>query len=353
MPGRASAPTLKDIAAATGFSVSAVSYALRNHPRIPVETRERIQSSAAKLGYKPDARLGQLMAHLKSRRQAAVTCPLAWINSSPDKRHWRTTPWAREFYSSACDRAAQLGYSITEIWVHDPRIVPAKLDSVLKARGIQGLILSTPLIDQTWTHWIDWGSYAAVVIDDPFALPQLDRVYALYAENMRAALDQLRLRGYRRPKIWLAAYDDYWTAYGYTRECLRDQRLRPGDDSILTDACDDPSDKALLAWIKTHKPDVVIGRTAALGQRLRDLGLKIPQDIGYLAMYVLDADDEWSGIGQLHRIQSPLAIEHLASLLQMNLLGPPPHPRHIQIRGEWREGTTLRPLPAQHPGLQR
>jgi LacI family transcriptional regulator, galactose operon repressor len=45
---------LSDVAAKTGFSTNTVSLALRESSRIPVETRTKIQSAAAELGYFPN-----------------------------------------------------------------------------------------------------------------------------------------------------------------------------------------------------------------------------------------------------------------------------------------------------------
>jgi LacI family transcriptional regulator len=45
---------LKDIAVATGYSANTVSLALRGSPRIPEETRDRIQSAARSLNYFPN-----------------------------------------------------------------------------------------------------------------------------------------------------------------------------------------------------------------------------------------------------------------------------------------------------------
>jgi LacI family transcriptional regulator len=45
---------LKDIAVATGYSANTVSLALRGSPRIPEETRDRIQSAARSLNYYPN-----------------------------------------------------------------------------------------------------------------------------------------------------------------------------------------------------------------------------------------------------------------------------------------------------------
>lgn len=52
---KAAGATLRDIAKEVGISVSAVSMALRNHPRIGVETKSRVMSVADELGYVPNS----------------------------------------------------------------------------------------------------------------------------------------------------------------------------------------------------------------------------------------------------------------------------------------------------------
>lgn len=53
MPTRQRRPTLRDIAAETGLSPAAVSYALRGL-QVPVETQERVRAVADRLGYQAD-----------------------------------------------------------------------------------------------------------------------------------------------------------------------------------------------------------------------------------------------------------------------------------------------------------
>ena len=59
---------LRDIAARTGFSPNTVSLALRNSDRIPVETRNKIQSAALELRYVPN----QIAKSLVSRETRTI-----------------------------------------------------------------------------------------------------------------------------------------------------------------------------------------------------------------------------------------------------------------------------------------
>ena len=66
--------TLKDVAERAGLSLATVSYALRQHPKIPVETRERAAAAARELGYRPNPRVASLMAHGRSNGVRADRC---------------------------------------------------------------------------------------------------------------------------------------------------------------------------------------------------------------------------------------------------------------------------------------
>lgn len=57
---------LKDIAVATGYSANTVSLALRGSPRIPEETRDRIQSAARSLNYFPNT-IAQALVRRETR----------------------------------------------------------------------------------------------------------------------------------------------------------------------------------------------------------------------------------------------------------------------------------------------
>lgn len=47
--------TIKDVARESGYSISTVSYALKNDPKIPEQTRDKIKDIAKKLNYMPNA----------------------------------------------------------------------------------------------------------------------------------------------------------------------------------------------------------------------------------------------------------------------------------------------------------
>ncbi|MGW7686685.1 LacI family DNA-binding transcriptional regulator [Kribbella sp. NPDC054772] len=98
MSGTGRRPTLKDIAAETGLSMAAVSYALRGLHGTP-ETRQRVQDAAERLGYQADpvaralasgrsGSVGVLCASLEDLWQQRVAAALGRELLAPDRNAW-------------------------------------------------------------------------------------------------------------------------------------------------------------------------------------------------------------------------------------------------------------------------
>lgn len=98
MSGTGRRPTLKDIAAETGLSMAAVSYALRGLHGTP-ETRQRVQDAADRLGYQADpvaralasgrsGSIGVLCASLEDLWQQRLAAALGRELLAPDRNAW-------------------------------------------------------------------------------------------------------------------------------------------------------------------------------------------------------------------------------------------------------------------------
>ena len=73
-------PSCKTIAEAAGVSRMTVSMALRDHPRVAPQTRERIKRIAEDQGYTPDPNLTELMRYLRKRDVSKEEPVIAILN---------------------------------------------------------------------------------------------------------------------------------------------------------------------------------------------------------------------------------------------------------------------------------
>ncbi len=104
--------TQSDVAKKAGVHISTVSLALRNHPRIPVETRNRIHKIAKELGYTPDPMLSALANYRERGRPVTFHGTLAWIAATADDFDWRKSEHYTRYFQGAKNRAAERGYKL-------------------------------------------------------------------------------------------------------------------------------------------------------------------------------------------------------------------------------------------------
>ena len=88
--------SLKDIANETGLSISTVSEALRNSPKVRPGTRKLVEEAAARLHYRPNPLVTALMSQVREAKQPTDSLVLALIDASNRKEqlsvsHWNAT----------------------------------------------------------------------------------------------------------------------------------------------------------------------------------------------------------------------------------------------------------------------
>ncbi|MDO8629766.1 MAG: LacI family DNA-binding transcriptional regulator, partial [Phycisphaerales bacterium] len=187
---------MKDIAAAANVSVATVSRALQNHPAIPLKTRQRIQSAARRLGYRPNPLLGVLMTQIRSRSPSA-TANVACLHGEPPKSD--VLQAQNEFLEGVRAAAQRFGYDIDFFDFAGSDLTPDDLGRIWKARSVRGVILSQ--VRASPLRRFPWDDYAWVVNGSITGVPDFHRVgNAIYEIVKRALFEALR-HGYRRPGL--------------------------------------------------------------------------------------------------------------------------------------------------------
>jgi DNA-binding LacI/PurR family transcriptional regulator len=223
---------MADVARVAGVHVSTVSLALRNHPSLPPETRERIQEIAGRMGYRPDPALSALMAMRKKTRSRGGPAPIAYITNWGSEFGWKEHPAHAQFHSGASARALKLGYRLEHFWLGEPGMSERRLNSILRARGIAGIISASHQQDSSMAGTFEWKDFSAVKIDYFPSEPALHLV-----TNDQRCISQMAMHhvidaGYRRiglvmPKWWDEYADRTWSA-GF----LARQRSLPTGDQV-------------------------------------------------------------------------------------------------------------------------
>src|ERR1044071_2170402 len=132
--------TMKTIAAQAGVTQATVSMSLANNPRIPPQTRERIQAIARRLGYHPNPYVSTLMRIRRQGKPLKDKPALALVCAQRTPNGWRDhpAPTIRQMREGAFERATLRGYRAQEFWLHRDDMSNERFSEMLHARGIQG-----------------------------------------------------------------------------------------------------------------------------------------------------------------------------------------------------------------------
>ncbi len=337
--------TMKHVAAQAGVSQATVSLSLANHPRISVETRERINGIARRLGYQPNPYVAALM---RSRRRGKpiTSNPVLAIVGAYDRQHgWRnsTSHTVRQIFEGAMTHAAERGYQPQEFWLHQDGMSNERFSEVLHARGIQGVLLG-PLPEGANAPNLRWENFSCAHVGMPRLSPPMRTVCH---DNYYAALTtvmECHKLGYRRPGLVLMHQHNDRLQRRWEAGYFAAVRSMPDIDApkplLLPDW---PTLAELRAWLRAEKPDVILVPTAdQIMGHLAALGKKVPHDIGVAVFSCPEIGHKLSGVHQNGRLIGAAAIDALVSLVERHERGLPGQGIVTMVEGVWNAGQTLR-----------
>lgn len=311
-----SRPTLRIIAESLGVSAMTVSRALRNHPRVTEQLRLRIQREAQRMGYRPDPDVTKLMNHLRTRNKPSLSASIAAITSIGEQQQ---SHQLRRLFDAARERAETLGYRLELFRVTDPEKHDRRLERVLSARGIQGVLLLQMQNPVSVEHLLDWSRYSVVVATPSVLLPDFPRVAANYFNNARLLCEELARQGRRR--IGFAGSDTFCvrTRHAFAAAAAWQSLVaREAPVTPLVFTKDTDVETALGAWLDDEKPDAVIAHSdnllPALRRRLGDADDAVVATITSVNPDAADA----AGIDERSDLIGARAVDVLTGLINRN-----------------------------------
>lgn len=346
------------VAQRAGVHVTTISLALRNHPKLPLATRQRLRALAERMGYQPDPALFSLVAYRTRIRPPKQKLTLAYLTNWDTEWGWKGARAHARFFEGATTRAPQLGYRLEHFWLGARNPSRERLNEVLQTRGITGLIIASHGRKPDQPLELDWRQFSAVKID---FLPHQPVVH--YVTNDQRAIIQLAMKraiaaGYRRigfvmSEWWDRCVDSAWSA-GFLAE---QQALASRDRIPILAAPDGAQDPAVPRgpferWFALHRPEVVIANSSFVLPRLAEMGISVPSDVAFVDLFLDPSPDRRiAGVRQnCHRV-GELAVEILVSQLHQLTFGLPQFPTSTLVEGTWFDGASL-PLREEPKAVQ-
>lgn len=334
-------PTQKEVARQAGVTQATVSLALSDRPDVSPETRDRIKVIAQKIGYIPDPYLTGLCAYRNTQRPAQLRATLAWLSNYSETESWRNFPAFRGYFEGATTRARELGYRIEEHRLCTKGMTPARMEQILLARNVAGLLLAPQ--PRPGVHLdFPFQRFSAVTFGYTLETPQLHLVTLHQFRSMETAFRRLLACGYRRPGLAIAHDSDLRADRNWSAAFWSEQRQLP-ETQRVPQLLGDPLDRTcFMAWYRQHRPDVVVAIWPEVLAWLTEAGEKVPDDVGLALLTVPDEGALFSGIWENPRVIGAKAVEALIDLIHRNERGTPEVPLCMLVAGTWLDGKTIR-----------
>lgn len=337
--------SVRRIAAMTGLSPGAVSLALRNSPKISEPTKRKVRKAAQKVGYRPNAKVTELMSQLRQTRSGQSSASFGVISFYDTPRPWDLSKHLLRIYNSMSERAETLGYRLDPLWLREPGMSYRRARSILDARGIEGLLcFGSPNFEEDFPRELE--PFAIVTQGLSIRTP-LHRIVSHVYNDMWKALDRLKELGYRRPGLAIGHYEDQRSAHAYLSAYLGWSKVTGNESPLPVLSMERVDGDLILPWLRKHKPDAIVfahhyntlPRFKAL---LAENGIRVPEQLGVAVISQILGETRFSGLEENQSLIGAWAVELLVSRIVNRDLGLPSQPRIEMVERRWVDGDSLR-----------
>ncbi len=320
-----------------------MSLALRKPKALPTATVARVRKAAEAVGYVPDPALTALAAYRSRQRVRRDFAVIGLVSNWSKRNEWFHRPSAQALWEGASVRARALGYTLQHLWAREAGATPARFSQILLNRGVRGLILA-PFELPDARFELAWENFAVVTIERPTLYTTFHHVVPSYFADMLLVWEQLRRRGYRRIGLVLdhalaeRAAHQWEAAHAF-------EQARTGVGGLLVPtfvAREGKGPTGVLDWLRTHQPDAIVSRSDRVFPVLREAGVRIPTDVGYVSLNVIDDAPGVSGILQPRDVMGAAAVDALNAQLLVSQRGPGDRSVGTHVDGVWHEGGTVK-----------
>jgi LacI family transcriptional regulator len=344
--------SMQDVARACGVSKNSVSLALRHSPQIPERTRRRIEKAAARLGYRKNAVVSELMARLHAGGSRRFQCTLALINANRDPEAFSTHPTIPVYVEGCQRRAAELGYELDPFWLHEPGISASRWSQIFRARGIPGAILVGLMEENRLPE-----SFRPLTQEFPMVVtgvrtrdPSLS--FACVDHHMVAlrAMEKVTELGYQRPGLVLDARIDALVEHRFSAGYVTGQQTLPAKNRLrpFLSVEQARNQRSLFnRWLETQKPDVIFTLYREVKAWVEASGWRVPDDVLLVQYEWRKNCADWPGMDQHNDLAGQAAVDLLVGMIHRAERGPPPFPLATLIGPTWREGSKIAHRPSR------
>lgn len=338
--------TVRDIATEVGLHFTTVAEALRGSSRIKESTRKRVFEAAERLGYRPDPVLSALSAYRSSQLRSSFQGVLAWINGFPSKDVFTAEKsFYADCFSGAMERSASLGYNLEMFWVGGSQMTGKRISQILQSRNIIGVIVG-PMPAMMDRFHLEWEHFNSVRIGYSLKDSRITTVISDQYQNTRWMVERLLDDGFRKIGFACPRYTDSRVSNKFSGGFLSMMynHFSKPPVPLFLDKEPDGDVEEFLKWYNKHKPQVIVaGGRSIYYKMLVGAGVKVPQDVQFVALHAEYLRSPVAGISQNGTVVGATAVDHLISMIQGFKIGLESFPKTTMIPGSWVGGESYDP----------
>lgn len=323
-----------------------VSRVLRNSPHVAPATRQRVCAAITRAGYRPNPQIKRLMSIVRSAKRREVHAVIGVVRDALVEDALHDSAYQYVSLADIRARAEPHGYATEEFFLDRGGLTAARLTAILRARGIEGLLVS-PQSSRGICAKLDQRYFAMVTFGYGLQSPALHRASTNMMQGILIALRELREMGYRRVGLAITEWIDARADHAYSGALLFHQQNIPAEERLplLIFPENNPASgrDAFCSWARKYRPEAVISFHTYVPEWLtRDLGWRIPEDVGLVAHDWTETMHGFAGIHHRRAFVAAAAVDLLATQLSHHERGVPEVPQQILVQPAWVPGPSVR-----------
>lgn len=271
---------LNDIARLAGVSRSTVSRVVNDDPRVSDAVRERVKATIAEVGYQPNAAARALASRRTGIIGLVIPEDFATVHSDP---------WFPPLIQAALDAAKELDLSVMLLMesVEDPQSVSRLLQRFVRARTVDGLLLSNSLHDDLLVPMLQQAGFPYILVGRPVAegrnfvdIRNRDCASAITRHMLEHGRSRPAL--INGPELVISALD---RRLGF-EDALRQLGIDPATAPVMSVEFSRPGAHAAALELlsRDDRPDCIFAASDSIAinvmEAARRLGIRVPEELG-------------------------------------------------------------------------
>jgi LacI family transcriptional regulator len=331
------------VARDSGYHITTVSLALRDHPSIPDPTRQRIKEIATRLGYERNPVFHALS---RFRQQGSVCAPaphIAYLENYAVGYDLARPPYMREIFEGAQRQASLLGYQLEAFAVGEDYHDSRSLTKHLRENQVSGVVIAG-FVPGFAEIALNWDEYAVAKIHSRHTGPEAPTIGNDHIREVRTAFRRLTALGYQRIGMAVGRADEDSCGHRHTAGYLMEETSVPPERRVPPLLFPYNSDSASLAgmiarWVRRHQVDAVLCNWANIRELLEADGQRVPSQVACACLCLCDpAPAGLAGIRPHLHLLGERAVSIVVAQLKSGERGVPEFASSLYVQSVWQDG---------------